>query len=178
MKPEKGLMCLRTIKWGFDGKLYSPIQGSFTWREGGIEEMEPCHEGHRVPTEGCSCGLYATFDLDVLSSYMETSYHIVTLCITHGDGLLHTLGLKAQQLEVVAVVWYTRNDGEHTYRKNVFNNHQLATLAAAQYFNVPVVPMATAMQTVCIQYEAWVKWNKEEQEQQEQINKFFGIGGK
>jgi hypothetical protein len=62
-------------------------------------------EGHgEIPSPGCSCGIYAATDLDVINSYLSTAAPVLGLAEMGGRVVPGSQGYRAKAARVAAIL--------------------------------------------------------------------------
>lgn len=140
--PLEHELALKAVAWDYTkGTFVSPSVASFSWSKDGLESAE-CVRGcdnEDIPTEHCSCGLYATYRLDTLIVYVNRS-DISPLLLVEASGrtIVYEHGIRSYQLTVRAVMRWP----EQLIRTARPDQKRLDAITAAQasdYFDVPIV---------------------------------------
>lgn len=130
-EPVANVVGLKALAWDLNQNTFvSPARPSFTWSPGGLQ-MCNCEKCGNEPKATCTCGLYATFDLDIALEYIEYS-PISPIFLTEASGVTHiySYGFRSEELTIHAVA---PNSEERVA--------MLAASQASDYFQVPVTPI-------------------------------------
>lgn len=186
-----GIFFLRALVWGENNRPKSPTH-YVDWMEHGVMTATCPHtqphagpwrnyqkgewvesgDTHRVPEEHCSCGIYGTWDLDVLMGYTRHDFAVVTLCLSAGKTLEFEIGVRCKQAVVTKLVWW-HDKYEQPLTRDIDKSWKSATLAAAAYFQREVIPMEVALEVISQQRERMHEWIKQQRAIQEQARAFF-----
>lgn len=127
-EPITNILGLKALAWDIDEMSFvSPARKEFIWSPGGLQ-MGDCYKCGNEPREDCRCGLYATFDHNIVLEYTHESI-ISPIFLVEASGITHfyTDGFRSRELTIHAVVPSTEEA-----------NSWVAAQQAAYYFKVPV----------------------------------------
>lgn len=127
----ENVLALKALAWDYQKAAFvSPSVQGFVWARGGLQAAS-CDMGHRVPDPGCTCGIYATYDIQLARLYTAAS-HISPIFLVEASGrtILYTGGFRTEELTVVQVA-----ENEPTFMA------RMVAAQAADYFSVQVVPL-------------------------------------
>ena len=89
-----------------DGRLVSIAQGGGHWQDGVCLATciaHPDDPDHKVPVEGCSCGVYAWWTVEqLLDQYLDHARRIVAVIRMEGNCIEGDNGVKANAAQIVA----------------------------------------------------------------------------
>lgn len=133
-------LALKTISWDTQKqKFISPARPDFIWNQDGLAEAQCTKFTHAPPDEFCTCGIYATFDWGIAKNYDRRYLNVMLLVEAGGKTILHDYGFRAEQIRFIGAI---RQD-EPVYR--------LATMQAADFYNIPIMEKSTALAIMDIQ---------------------------
>jgi len=126
---------LKALAWDIEGmKFISPARPDFVWSPGGLQ-MSACSKCGNEPRENCTCGLYATFLLDVAMEYIHQS-PISPIFLVEGSDVIHLYseGFRASELTI------------HCVAPNADTPQaKLAASQASDYFQIPIATTENLM---------------------------------
>jgi hypothetical protein len=95
-----------------DGRLTSIAQRGSHWEDGKCEAIclaHPDDPDHEVPSEDCTCGVYAFWTVEeLLNQYVDFARRIVTVVRLDGLTIEGDNGVKANAAQIVA--WWCAED--------------------------------------------------------------------
>lgn len=98
-----------------DGRLASIAQHGSHWQDGKCEAIcltHPDDADHEVPTEDCTCGVYAFWSVEeLLTQYLDFARRIVAVVRLDGLTIEGDNGVKANAAQIIAW-WCVEDDPE------------------------------------------------------------------
>lgn len=139
--PLEHEMAMKAVAWDYTrGTFISPSAKHFKWSRDGLEsaDCKTC-ENKDIPGDDCSCGLYATYRLDTLIAYVNSS-NISPLLLVEASGktIVYEHGIRSYQLTVRAIMRWPQQLLKTAHPEQ----RRLDAITAAQasdYFDVPIV---------------------------------------
>jgi len=96
---EDGLQDSQSVS--FSGRILTGIWHSGgQWLTGAC--VASCDRGHMAPDEECSCGIYGTLSLSLLTARYPQASRLVTVIAAEGTTVIGDLGLRTEAARVVA----------------------------------------------------------------------------
>ena len=155
-----------------NGKLTvtSPMRTDFYWPQPVI--WAKCHrgcpmdeDGHVISKKKCSCGIYSTMNLDVLSYYVEGDNYVPILveCLGYywyheGNNDPEIKGYTSAGVQVAAVI------GD--YQNRHVNTTHMWIAALADFYSVPILTLEEGNALVEWAFDTFIP--KEDQDEHEQ----------
>jgi hypothetical protein len=143
-EPIKNVLGLKALAWNYDTKEFiSPARPEFTWSPGGLQACGCARDCKgEYPEWDCSCGLYASYLLDIINDYTDTSpISPIFLVEASGKTIIHELGWRSKEMMIHAVCNSQVFSGLSIDRPHF----DAATAQAADYFQVPIFDMDTML---------------------------------
>lgn len=130
--PITNVLALKALAWNYgEGTFISPSHKDFVWSRAGLQAAE-CPEGHPVPDENHTCGLYASYLLDIINNYTgQSAISPIFLVEASGRIAMHEFGFRSEEMTIRMV-------GMNDHAQGVY---RLAAHQAADYFQVEVHPL-------------------------------------
>jgi len=133
--PVKNTLGLKALAWDYrKGIFVSPARPEFVWSPGGLQ-ASTCGRGydHKVPELTCTCGLYASYNINIINEYTDTSpISPIFLVEASGRSIRHEYGFRSAEMTIRMVALPTASEGVL----------KLAAYQAADYFKVELRPLA------------------------------------
>lgn len=143
----QNVLALKTISWDSHGhKFISPSRSDFIWDQNGLATAYCSDHTHMPPGEFCSCGIYATFSWKIAKLYDRRYLNVMLVVEAGGKTILHEYGFRSEQLRFVAAI---------RQEDPVF---KLATMQAADYYNIPIVNKYTGLSIMDMQNVHLLHW--------------------
>ena len=128
----------------------SPQQIGFVWpREELVYASCRIHDCHRYypgkeirmkdltpPVQGCSCGIYGSNTMEIISAYAHNANAVILLWDCRGKVHVRDKGVRATAMRAVAVV-DTCSKGIGISKATSISRKQAAIFAASEYFRLP-----------------------------------------
>lgn len=127
-EPVSNVLGLKALAWDLDNHTFvSPARPQFLWSPGGLQ-MCFCDSCGNNPRASCTCGLYATFNLDIALEYIHYSL-ISPIFLVEASGTTHLYsdGFRSAEMSIHAVA----PNSEEPESK-------LSASQARDYFQIPV----------------------------------------
>jgi hypothetical protein len=157
--PIKNVLGLKALAWDYKNEQFiSPARPDFTWSPGGLQSCGCSRNcGGEYPEWDCTCGLYASYILDIVNDYTDTSpISPIFLVEASGKTVIHELGWRSREMTIHGVC----NPEVFTGLSIDRPHFSAATAQAADYFQVPVFPLETIQVMMdlfnCVKLEYYV----------------------
>lgn len=128
---------LKMISWdSVKGEFISPARPDFTWDDQGIKSAKCTKDPrHKPPEANCTCGIYATYKLEIAEDYQRRILNVLMLVEAGGKTAIYTEGWRSEQLRFLAVIDFNPNDRQL----------HLAANQAADYYGLQILPLDASL---------------------------------